>query len=174
MFLEESQARERLNSENNLANRFGNSKAPVVTIREEVLKTPGKKTPELSVNTRTEIATRARLGESPEALSKEFGTNRANISHIKNGHTAGINEEKVERTLTPIRDKALERLMASLNLLDDDKLSGCSAKDLSVIASNMGRVVEKTMPKSESPDRVNLIIFAPEQKHERSYQVVEV
>jgi hypothetical protein len=64
--------------------------------------------------------------------------------------------------------------MASLGLLTDDKLTGCSAKDLSTIASNMGRVVEKIQDKVETPDNINFIIYSPELKQERAFKTIEV
>jgi hypothetical protein len=64
--------------------------------------------------------------------------------------------------------------MTTLGLITDDKLSGCSAKDLSVIASNMGRVVEKTLPKAEAPDRLTLIVYSPQVRSENSYASVDV
>jgi len=81
---------------------------------------------------------------------------------------------KIEQTIVEVKDRALDRLMHTLGLLTDDKLSGCSAKDLSVIASNMGRVVERTSPKEERPDGLTFIIYAPELKQERAYDVVEI
>lgn len=175
MLLTEEQAEERLNSENNLANRFGNSsRAPQVL--EKVIKIPGKDkgSSNLSIEERTEIATRARLGESQGKLAKEFNVTQPNISSIERGKTKGIDEEQVEGTINKVRDKALDRLMTSLGFLTDDKLSGCSAKDLATIASNMGRVVEKTMPRAEAPDKINLIIYTPELKSEKSFNVIEI
>ena len=175
MFIDPDKAQERLDSEDNLANRFG--KKEEVKILEIPLRQPGKDRPNLSIEERTEIATRAMLGENQTKLAQEFGTTQENVSQIKNrkGHShSGIDEDQVEKSLGNVRDKALDRLMSSLGLLTDDKLSGCSAKDLSVIAANMGRVVDKTLPKSESSDRVNFIVFAPELKQEKSFNVIEI
>lgn len=173
MFLTDEQARARLDSDNNLANKFGKKENSVSIIEVPILR-PGKKGPELTVEQRTEIATRSRLGEETKVLQEEFNTSQAEVSFLKNGKVKSINENKVEEVISSVRDKALDRLMASLGLLNDDKLSGCSAKDLSVIASNMGRVVEKTMPKSDQSNNINLIIFSPELRKEASFEVVEI
>lgn len=186
MFLTNEQAEVRLNSEKNLANRFarGNDKKvpekvteitqAEVIITEKVIHLPGKNGINLSEEVRTEIATRARLGESQTNLASEFNITQANVSSIERGRTKGIDEVKVEETTNRARDLALERLMQSLGLLTEDKLSGCSAKDLSVIASNMGRVVEKINPKTVQADNINFIIYAPELKQERAYETVEI
>ena len=171
MFLTDEQARARLDSEKNLANKF---KSSIVTVDERTIKLPGKNKINLTSNVRTEIAIRSRLGESREELAEEKSISPITVTNIKKGHTKGIDEKKVESAIAEVRDKALDRLMASLGLLSDDKLTGCSAKDLSVIASNMGRVVEKTHPKSEAPDNINFIIYAPELKQEKSYEVIEI
>lgn len=175
MFLDPEKARARLESEDNLANRFKKKEEKPPEIQEVTLHRPGKDRPNLTREERTEIATRAKLGENQQRLADEFGTTQENVSQIKNRkNQKNIDEDKVESTITQVRDKALDRLMSSLGLLTDDKLSGCSAKDLSVIAANMGRVVDKTLPKSDSPDKINLIIFSPELRQEKSFKVVEV
>lgn len=185
MFLTEEQLDARLKSESNLANRFsrpdssGSTQQPqeevkVPEVIEKQIPHIGRTTISIPIPVRTEIAIRARLGERQETLAQEFGTCQENVSNIKNGKIQGVNEAEVSETISKVRDKALDRLMTSLGLLTDDKLSGCSAKDLSVIASNMGRVVEKTLPKSEAPDRVMLVVYTPEIKPEKNYNSVEV
>ena len=177
MFLTESQAEERLRSEKNLARRFGPEKEiePTrATITEVTPLSRGRNKVALSEEVRTEIAIRARAGETQTELAEEFSLVPSTIHCIEKGKTKGIDEKKVDADLDIVKDKALDRLMVSLGLLTDDKLSGCSAKDLSVIASNMGRVVEKIQPKAEQPDNINFIIYTPELKQERAFQVVEI
>ena len=167
MLLTEEQLEERLNSENNLANRF--SGGQVVTLPRR-----GKKEGErdLTVEERTEIATRARLGEGQKFLAKEFRVDQATISRIENGKSR-INESEVESRIEKVRDLALERLMTSLGFMTNDKLEKCSAKDLSTIAANMSRAVEKTGPR-EGNNNTQVIIYAPEIRKETSFKVVEI
>jgi hypothetical protein len=182
MFLNEQKARARLESEKNLANRFSASGFSVVEkklepqIVEKEIKLPGniESRGNLTKEDRTVIAIRSRTGENQKSLAREFGVTQANVGVIERGKTQGIDEEKVNKVINEVKDRALNRLMASLGLLDDDKLSGCSAKDLSIIASNMGRVVEKVSPKTDAPDNINFIIYSPELKKEKAYEVVEV
>ena len=173
MFLTKEQAEKRLSSENNLANRFNSSQ---VEITEKVIQLPGKKPGSINLEkeVRNEIAIRARLGETQVSLAKEFKVITPTVSSIERGKVKGIDEDKVEKAINEVRDRALDRLMHSLGLITDDKLSGCSAKDLSVIASNMGRVVEKVTPKTEGPDNINFIIYSPELKKEQAFDVVEI
>jgi hypothetical protein len=179
MFLTAKQADARLNSEKNLALKFGQSVDKVPqnegTVTEKVIPLPGKNRINLTKDERTEIAIETRLGLSSQTeAARDKDLKVLTVHNITSGKTKGIDEEKVKEITSKARDLALERLMASLGLLSDDKLSGCSAKDLSVIASNMGRVVEKIQEKVETPDNINFIIYSPELKQERAYDVIEV
>ena len=199
MFLTNEQADARLNSEKNLALRFGKSEqlnprsqeraidpeglpesltreAEVThTITEKVISLPGKNRINLTKEERTNIAIDARSGANSQTnIARANNLQLLTVNNIASGKTKGIDEERVTRVIGEAKDLALSRLMSSLGLLTDDKLSGCSAKDLSTIASNMGRVVEKIQDKVQAPDNINFIIYAPELKQERAYDRVEV
>jgi DNA-binding XRE family transcriptional regulator len=167
MLVDNDEADARLSSPLNLANRF--------SIRHELLKGKGRpdKKENLTQDERDEIAVRARAGENQTKLAKEFGISQPSISHIERGKSK-TDEVKVEKALNHVRDRALSRLMSSLGLLTDDKLSGCSARDLSLVAANMSRVVEKTIPKENTQSGINLIIYSPELKRESGFKVVEI
>ena len=195
MFLTNEQANARLNSEKNLALRFAraiqenakdpegltNERAidpesfPTNTITEKVIPLNGKNRINLTKEERTNIAISTRTGvESQTEIARANNINLLTVHNITSGKTKGIDEARVKEVTNSVRDLALERLMASLGLLSDDKLSGCSAKDLSVIASNMGRVVDKIRDKVETPDNINFIIYSPELKQERAFDVIEI
>lgn len=192
MILDEKKAHERLNSPDNLANRFscrlrgydGNEggatsqETPVPSrIHEVTLKRAGKDRPNLPEFCRTIIAVEARSGRNQSAIAAEFNTTQGNVSNIKRASppSGKLDEKAAERALGEIRDRALERLMASLGLMSDEKLSKCDAKDLSTIAANMGKVVEKTFPKQDSNDaRININLFVPELRNEKQFKTVEV
>src|ERR1035441_432932 len=199
MFLTQDQAESRLNSEKNLALRFAKDpeklltcvkdpdvqadvqasrdpeSLPTNTVTEKVIPLSGKNRVNLTTEERTNIAIQTRLGTQTQTeLARANGLQLQTVHNITTGKTKGIDEERIKEVTNKVRDLALERLMSSLGLLSDDKLSGCSAKDLSVIASNMGRVVEKIQDKVESPDNINFIIYSPELKQERAFNVIEV
>jgi hypothetical protein len=189
MFLTNKQASARLNSEKNLARASflpQNAKDaevpekiltedPDVLITEKVIPLSGKNRVNLTTEERTNIAIETRLGTSTQVeVARANNLKVLTVQNIHKGKTKGIDEARVKEITNAARDLALERLMSSLGLLSDDKLSGCSAKDLSVIASNMGRVVVKIQEKIETPDNINFIIYSPELKQERSFDVIEV
>ena len=145
------------------------------TITEKVITLSGKNRINLTRDERTNIAISARTGTQTQTeLARANNLQLLTVHNIASGKTKGIDEERVKQVTNAVRDLALERLMASLGLLTDDKLTGCSAKDLSTIASNMGRVVEKIQDKAEQPDNINFIIYSPELKQERAFNVIEV
>jgi hypothetical protein len=183
MFLTNEQADARLNSEKNLARRFSKSevnaqvpdKSPEVILTEKVIPLPGKNRVNLTKEERTNIAIETRLGTSSQTeVARANNLNLLTVNNIHSGKTKGIDEERVSKIVAEAKDLALQRLMNSLGLLTEDKLSGCSAKDLSVIASNMGRVYEKIQDRVEQPDNINFIIYTPELKQERAFNTIEV
>ena len=80
----------------------------------------------------------------------------------------------INRTTEKIRDLALEKLMASLGIIDDETLSSCSAKDASTVARNLAGVVEKLSPKDAVASGATLIIYAPQPREEKHYQTIDV
>jgi hypothetical protein len=175
MFLNDKQVEERIKSPNNLANAPWLKREAPVQIIEKEIQLPGRDRNAIPKEERTQIAIESRLGvHSQVELARAHGISQYAVHAIEKGKTKGIDEAQVEKVIGDVKDKALSRLMASLGLLTDDKLSGCSAKDLSVIASNMGRVVEKISPKEAQPDNINFIIYSPELKQERAFDVVEI
>ena len=198
MVITAQQATTRLNSEKNLANRFSrkatspsyaedkpskissddndSTNQATVTIHEVPILRPGNNRSHLSVEQRNEIAIRSKAGEKGTKLAKEFGVTSGKVSMLKTGnHTPGkTDEDAVSNEVRTIQDKALSKLMTCLNLMDDDKLSGCNAKDLSSIAVNAARIVEKMSPKDVAPQQTTVIIYSPELRNESTFKTVNV
>lgn len=165
MEISQKQAEERLNNPENLASRFSVIEIPIMR--------PGKNRPNLTPAQREEIAIRSRTGEKQTDLAKEFGITQGNVSHIERGKTE-IDETTVTPAVQSIQDKALNRLMSTLGLLDDDRLSGCNAKDLSVIAGNMAKVVALTTAKEKSDNHTTVIVYSPETRGEHTFRTASV
>jgi hypothetical protein len=184
MLLDSESARTRLESPDNLINRLSipssspssNQPSSKVTIIEK--DRPGGKRPELPRFLRTQIAIAANLGTGAQKdIAQMAGTTQPEVSFLKNGKVKGLDEEAIEKVMGPVRDRALEKLMSSMGMITDDKLEKCKPLELSTIAANMSRVVEKTMPKeqvNQANTGANIIIYAPKINSENSYEVVEV
>jgi hypothetical protein len=179
MLLTTEEAEARLSSSSNIATRFScNPEIQMGPIQEAQVISMPKKGREFGKSNmptflRTQIAVLSHF-ENQKDVAKEFSTTQPHVSNIKNGkHEQDL--DAVEQVLGKVRDVALEKLMASMGLLDSDKLSACSARDLSGIAANMSKVVEKTLPKQQNQvAQVNLVIYAPAQKEESSFRTIEI
>lgn len=173
MFKTEEQINERLNSERNLVNRFGKTEPVVLDIIP--LGQPGnKEKPKLDQETKNEIAFRARAGETQVSLAEEFNVSQSAIGEIEQGRTK-VNEAEVNRRLDAVQDVAMNKLLESLGYMTTDKLDKCKATDLSSIAANMSKVVSNVRNKTDQNGPiVQVQIFAPELRNEKTYKTIEV
>lgn len=173
MFKTEEQINERLKSERNLVNRFGKveeSKIEIIPLGQ-----PGnKEKPKLDIETKTEIAFRARAGEKQKDLAEEFGVSQSAIGEIEQGRTR-VNEVEVEKRLNQVQDVAMNKLLESLGYISSEKLDKCKATDLSSIAANMSKVVSNVRTKNDQTGPiVNVNVYAPELRNERTFKTIEV
>ena len=109
---------------------------------------------------------------SVKAAAETFGIGESVVKEAKNSKNLEV-REGVNDALERVRSLALDKLVSSMCLITDDKLNEASARELSAVAANMSRVVERTGPR-ESGANVQLVIYAPQQRKEESYQVVDV
>lgn len=80
---------------------------------------------------------------------------------------------EVTSTVEKVREIALDKVMTALNLMTEDKFENASLKDLSMVASNVSKIIEKTSPKESGPT-VQLLVYAPQQREENFYKVLDV
>lgn len=153
----------------------------------QVIKTipRGRKADEKNVPSvlREVIAEEAINGASNGELAKAFGVSESSVSAYKNGATStksyNNGDEKlktvVERTRERIHSRASNKLLKALTEITDEKLKDARATDLSTIAANMSRVIEKTSPKEDIGKIQNNIIFvSPTQISENNYEIIDV
>ncbi len=197
MFKSEDQSNSRLNSDRNLANRFGRNDPgatapaqsnPIQTIiipepeptkpsnvEIKTLQQPGNKLgkKKLSLAQRNEVAVRARLGETQRVLAKEFNVSQNTISAIEKGQTK-IDERSVNERLDDVQDVAMSKLLTSLGYITGDKMEQLSAVNLSVVANNMSRIIGNIRRQDDNGPKVVVQIYAPELKKESSYKALDV
>jgi DNA-binding XRE family transcriptional regulator len=198
MFKSEEQVNKRLNSDRNLANRFGKVTDPGPTgpaqppqnlptnsepekqskpenVTTTTLQQPGNKLgkKKLGLHQKNEIAIRSRLGETQPSLAQEFGVSQATIGAIERGRTK-VNEEIVERQIDDAADLAMSKLLTSLGYIDNAKLSVLDPVKLSVVARNMSGIVNSIRQKDDNGPQVVVQIYAPELKKESSYKSLDV
>lgn len=201
MFKTEEQINSRLSSEKNLANRFGGSTIvrvpdpapaqttptiPILTPEPEIiakpdnvtvteLKQPGNKLGKrkLGLHQRNEIAIRSRLGEGQSSLAQEFNVSQATIGSIERGRTK-VDEETVNERLDDVQDLAMSKLLTSLGYISNDKMQALDPVKLSVVASNMSRIIGNIRHNDDNGPKVVVQIYAPELKKESSYKTLDV
>lgn len=116
-----------------------------------------------------------------KATREAFGLkSTAGTWSAKTGRTTPlgpVSEERVsqiENIIGTAQEKAAEKLVQALGLITPEKMEGTKARDLSGIAADMSRILEKTSPKSNSFAGANIVIYAPNQRKEESYDVIEL
>jgi len=172
MLLSEATAQERLESPRNLANRFGTPSNVSITVVPRAIHKPAVPS---FLKTTAAIISRSGAASTTE-VAEQFGFSAREARYIDSGkRPTGVDEVKVETALAPIRDIALEKLTNSLLGITKDKTDKLGAKDLSTVAANMSKVVEKLTPaKAHEGNNVQINIFTPETRKEAAYQTVEV
>lgn len=117
--------------------------------------------------------------DTQENIAQAFGINQPMVSQAKTGRVGGrpANVERAEKAserVETIKDTALARLMASLHLLDEEKLAELDAKGLSQVSTNMAKVVSSFNEQTQAGIHTNIVIYAPEMKREEKFKVVEI
>lgn len=167
MLIDEKTAEERLNSPNNLAEKFG--------VVHKVWNNKGNTGPRgIPQFMKDSIGILTRSGAMTETeAAKEFGVAPSTSHNYKEGKL-GADKEAIEQGLVRVRDKAMDRLMTSLGFITDDKLEKCQAPALSKVASDMSKVIQNTLPKDQQTPQIQLTIYTPEIRSEERYPVLEV
>lgn len=119
------------------------------------------------------LGTLARL-EGPSAAAEALGVTpqqARSAAHSKAPMLRDVVNQNVDR----VKELALTRVMESLGLLDVDLMGSCSAKDLSLIAANMSRIVSNLSPHdgAAAPSKT-LIIYAPHQREVDDFKVIDI
>jgi hypothetical protein len=158
MIVNEDVALERIESPNNLCNKlFEIRKLHKSTEHEPIIKA---------------IAALDHLNGTPcKEVEAEFGIPKTSVNDIKNGKHSF---DPLKKHRHDAHEKALETMLESMDLIRP-KLSNISkATDLSKIAADMARVVEKTTPKEAAQNNLKVVVFAPRMKDENEFEELAV
>ena len=125
---------------------------------------------------------RAGLGKNDE-IAEEFGVTATTVSDLAHGRVCSPAhprfvphpelEEKILGKLNQVEEKAIEKLMDSLNIITPEKLNECSAPQASVVASNMSKIVGNCRPQVQD-NRKMIVMYAPRQKSLEDFNVVDI
>lgn len=105
------------------------------------------------------------------------------ISGYRQGHRGNVSDSPQDEKQIALKDaitgevydKAIDRLMSSLNLLSDADISMAKAKDKASIAKDMVTIAEKIKPvkKDDGNKGVQILILAPQLRDESHFEVIE-
>src|SRR5690349_1710470 len=122
----------RLNSPNNLINRQKDKS--IIRSTENSGKRTGQKN--LTLEEKTDVGVLGNL-IGTKATRGLTGCSQPEIDQLKNGEVSHLPNEdltsKLEASLGVIREKAVDRLMASLDRITDDRLDNANLKELATV-----------------------------------------
>lgn len=167
MIISQEELTRRLQSSKNLKNTtLPNESRPFSTAKVEEIRPPDKP-PEQPREAKILSGILARVGDgSVQEIAKEFGVSVKQIN--KNQKLP-----EVSATVERVRELALDKLMCALNFMSPEMFRNSDLKDLSTVAANMSRIIEKTNPR-EANSGIQLLVYAPVMRDEKHYKVVDI
>lgn len=195
MILTKEQIEKRLNSSNNLANKVEESRNNPIT--EIIIKDgtnnhvgrPGSKN--LTEQERVAVGViSATVGD--EVAASLFGISTSHANDLRNGNrNVGNGEtnlrvqdtnlkaqikERLDNTKMTIQERAAEKLLTSLGLLTEDKLTNCSPKDVASISNQMSQVMRNMNNNKDTSDKasVKIVLHQPKTTQEDSFDIIEI
>lgn len=126
-------------------------------------------------------------GNTGKDLSNKFGVSTSSIAAYQHGATSTASYDTPSIPLKEIVDRKRERISrksnrALLKVLDkmndesfDAKLDACKAVELSTVAANISRVVEKVSTKQETQSvQNNIVFYTPTPLKSDSFEVIDL
>jgi len=110
------------------------------------------------------------VGAGPRTISD---WKRGVTSHSGSNHNTEANrpkEEVIKSTQEKISEKVAERVLTSLDMMIDDKLSACNAVELATVAARLSSITGKDKDKGT---RINVNIHVPQKQSESSFKTIE-
>jgi hypothetical protein len=136
------------------------------------------------------IAIQANMEGNAAAVARGFGISRMHASVLEKGTVHqphqiarnGLKESDIalatalEASLSKVRDKALDKIYASMDAISDEDLPNQQPKILAMIAANLSRVVSSTLRDKKDGPIVNVqtVFYSPEKQAKEQYDVIDV
>lgn len=123
--------------------------------------------------------------QSALEMASEYGISPSSVSAYAKAATSTASYNSPNQSLQKylegrkhrLNKRALKVLQSSLHLLSPDKLESVKAKDLATIARDMSVISKNMEPEhqpTESSNKPQFIVYAPQVRDERSYETVIV
>jgi len=159
-------------NENDLERRLNSSRNLVNKVQLQFMK-PARNGRGTSVPTSLKIAAGAlAIQTSVTETSEALGISKSVVRESMDSKNP-IVRDGVDSAIEKVQNLALDRLITSLGLMTNDKLEEGSLKELSRVSADMSRIVANTAPRSQVAN-VQLVIYSPTQRDEKSYDIIDV
>jgi len=129
------------------------------------------------------IAHDAINGAAASDVAEAYGVSESSVSAYKNGASSTTTYHEpskslgdyVDMTRDRIKSKAQNKLLLALKHMTEDKIKEVKPIELSTIAANMSRVVEKMTPRNEGTTvQNNIVFYSPKQISKENYETIEL
>jgi len=117
-----------------------------------------------------------------EEIAEAYGVSQSSVNAYKNGATstttyhepAGALKEYVDLTRDKIKNRAQNKLLLALKHMTEEKIAETKPIELSTIAANMSRVVEKMSPKEQTTVNNNIVFYSPKQISKENFETLDL
>lgn len=136
------------------------------------------------------IAIQSNITGNGAAVAREYGISARHANELKGGNVSrpeqrehrGKTESDIElaaaleKSLSKVRNKALDKIYASMDAINDEELPDEQPKTLALIAANLSRVVSSTLRDKKDGPVVNVqtVFYSPEKANKEQYDVIDV
>lgn len=114
--------------------------------------------------------------DTQENAGEAFGLSQQAISQYANGkHKDTEAKDLIKKSIASVHEKALDGMLSCLDFIKPKLENVKKATELSSIASNLARVVEKTSPKEANvTTNVQIVVHQPRSHSEEEYESIAV
>jgi len=180
--IDDEKINSRLNDENNLVNKLGrgksrdNGKGNFINHNEA-----GRNLGNTNLDPimRSIISAAGHIDTAAQ-VAKNFNVSPSHAHLLKHGRTTALGEAREDivkprnKLLGDVRERALDILMASLDIITPEELQKQKIKDVSSIAKDMSHIIEKTNPVNAPSTGPQIVVLTVPQRDIREYNVVNV
>lgn len=115
------------------------------------------------------------LGEldSQKAAADVFGMSAPNVNYLTH-EGKKVDRDLVKEKIGDVHSNALDSMLEAIHLIKPKLANVNKASELSRVAADLARVVEKTSPKEAGRANVMIVAYAPRQREEGEYETIDV
>lgn len=169
--LTEAELKERLEHPNNVAN---------IIVNHKKIHNGGRRDGDKNIEPKKrELAGFLAHFDTAKNIGEALDISPIQVHMLKHGKVShdrpnGELKEAIEERLGIVRDKALDKLLSTIDVIQEEKISKLKVTSQTRVAKDLASVIEKTSKKNEGAVPVQFNIYAPQIREEKHFDVVEV